>query len=105
MDNQELLTYAPGTTVEGVYKSYGPKFGFLITDKEHEDIYIAERDRGTAVNNDTVVVKVTHGTTGRHKVEGRIINITSRANETWSAPMKCWPTAAKWCLWTRRSIW
>ena len=50
MDNQELLTYAPGTTVEGVYKSYGPKFGFLITDKEHEDIYIAERDRGTAVN-------------------------------------------------------
>lgn len=82
MDNQELLTYAPGTTVEGVYKSYGPKFGFLITDKEHEDIYIAERDRGTAVNNDTVVVKVTHGTTGRHKVEGRIINITSRANET-----------------------
>ena len=82
MDNRELLSYAPGTTVEGVYKSYGPKFGFLITDKEHEDIYIAERDRDTAVNNDTVVVKVTHGTTGRHKVEGRIINITRRANET-----------------------
>lgn len=82
MDNHELLSYAPGTTVEGVYKSYGPKFGFLITDKEHEDIYIAERDRDTAVNNDTVVVKVTHGTTGRHKVEGRIINITRRANQT-----------------------
>ncbi len=82
MENKELLTYAPGTTIEGVYKSYGPKFGFLITDKDHEDVYIAEKDRDTAVNNDTVVVKVTHGTTGRHKVEGRIINITQRANET-----------------------
>ena len=80
MDTKGLLTYAPGTTVEGVYKSYGPKFGFLITDKDHEDIYIADRDRLTAVNNDTVVVKVTQGTTGRHKVEGRIINITERAN-------------------------
>ncbi len=82
MESKELLTYAPGTTVEGVYKSYGPKFGFLITDKEHEDIYIAERDRQTAVNNDTVVVKVTRGTTGRHRVEGRIMNITQRANQT-----------------------
>lgn len=82
MDNKELLTYAPGTLVEGVYKSYGAKFGFLITDKDHEDIYIAERDRGTAVNNDTVEVKVVHGTTGRHKVEGRITKVLARANET-----------------------
>ena len=82
MESKELLTYAPGTIVEGVYKSYGAKFGFLITDKEHEDIYIAERDRGTAVNNDQVEVKVVHGTTGRHKVEGRITRVLSRANET-----------------------
>lgn len=82
MDNKELLTYAPGTLVEGVYKSYGAKFGFLITDKDHEDIYIAERDRGTAVNNDTVEVKVVHGNTGRHKVEGRITKVLARANET-----------------------
>lgn len=82
MENTGLLTYAPGTVVDGVYKSYGTRFGFLITDKEHEDIYIAEKDRMTAVNNDHVVVKVIRGTTGRHNVEGRIINITERANET-----------------------
>ena len=81
MDSQNLQTYAPGTVVEGTYKSYG-RFGFLITDKEHEDVYIAEADRETATNNDSVVVKVMKGMSARHRVEGRVLRVTKRANET-----------------------
>ena len=82
METKELQVYAPGTTVEGTYKSYGSRFGFLITDKEHEDVYIADRDRNTAVNNDKVIVKIMKGMGGRHRVEGRILQVTARANET-----------------------
>lgn len=83
MERKELLSYAPGSVVEGIYKSYGARFGFLITDKDHEDVYIAERDRGTAVNNDSVVVKIRKGApNGRHSVEGRVMNVTARANAT-----------------------
>ncbi len=82
METKELQVYAPGTVVEGTYKSYGSRFGFLITDKEHEDVYISEHDRNTAVNNDKVIVKVLKGMGGRHRVEGRIMKVTARANET-----------------------
>ena len=81
MESKNLQSYAPGTVVEGTYKSYG-RFGFLITDKEHEDVYIAEADRETATNNDSVVVKVMKGTSARHRVEGRVLRVTRRANET-----------------------
>ncbi len=81
MDSKELEVFAPGAVVEGAYKSYG-RFGFLITDKDHEDIFIAEEDRGTAVNNDSVVVKVIRGNSARHRVCGRVMNVTKRANET-----------------------
>lgn len=82
MEEKQLLTYKPGEKVEGIYKCYGSRFGFLITDKDHEDVYIAEKDRNTAVNNDKVVVKIGRGTSGRHNVEGRILSITERANAT-----------------------
>ena len=31
---EDKLSYKPGTILQGVYKSYGPKFGFLITDED-----------------------------------------------------------------------
>ncbi len=81
MESKNLQSYVLGTVVEGTYKSYG-RFGFLITDKEHEDVYIAEADRETATNNDSVIVKVVKGTSARHRVEGRVLRVTKRANET-----------------------
>lgn len=45
--------HKPGTILQGVYKSYG-RFGFLITDDDHEDVYISDRDHLNAVNNDTI---------------------------------------------------
>lgn len=56
MEKKELLSYKPGVILQGTYKSYG-RFGFLITDDDHEDVYIAEKDHLNAVNNDIVEVK------------------------------------------------
>lgn len=77
---KKLLSYKQGVILQGVYKSYGTRFGFLLTDDEHEDIYIAEADRLNAVNNDTVEVKTMKSRTGRHSTEGKIIRVVERAD-------------------------
>lgn len=80
-EKKTLLSYKPGTILQGVYKSYG-RFGFLITDDDHEDVYISERDHLNAVNNDTVEVKTMKSETGRHNTEGRVMKVLERANDT-----------------------
>ena len=82
MEEQKKLTYRPGTIVEGVYRAYSEYFGFVLTDEEHEDIYVSSKDAGSAVNGDTVEVKTMVSKTGRHSTEGRIINVLERANKT-----------------------
>lgn len=81
MEKKELLSYKPGVILQGTYKSYG-RFGFLITDDDHEDVYIAEKDHLNAVNNDIVEVKTKKGETGRHNTEGVITEVLERANDT-----------------------
>ncbi len=80
-EKKTLLSYKPGVVLQGVYKSYG-RFGFLLTDDDHEDVYIANSDRLNAVNNDTVEVKTMKSETGRHNTEGRVLKVLSRANNT-----------------------
>ena len=80
-EKKTLLSYKPGTILQGVYKSYG-RFGFLITDDDHEDVYISDRDHLNAVNNDTVEVKTMKSKTGRHNTEGRVMKVLERANDT-----------------------
>lgn len=79
---EKLLTYKPGTILQGTYKAYGNRFGFVLTDEKYEDIYIAEKDSGSAVNNDIVEVEIMKSKTGRHSTEGRIIHVITRANTT-----------------------
>ena len=79
---EKLLTYKPGTILQGTYKAYGNRFGFVLTDEKYEDIYIAETDAGSAVNNDIVEVEIMKSKTGRHSTEGRIIHVITRANTT-----------------------
>lgn len=79
---EKKLTYKPGTVLQGVYKAYGARFGFLLTDDDHEDVYIAEADRLNALNNDTVEVKVKRGFTGRHNVEGEVLRVIERGEDT-----------------------
>ena len=82
MGDKEKLSYRPGMVLQGVYKSYGPRFGFLITDEEHEDVYIADRDHLNAVNNDIVEVRIKKGETGRHNTEGEVLRVIERAENT-----------------------
>lgn len=79
---EKLLTYKLGTILQGTYKAYGNRFGFVLTDEKYEDIYIAEKDAGSAVNNDIVEVEIMKSKTGRHSTEGRIIHVITRANTT-----------------------
>ncbi len=82
MEKKELLPYKPGVILQGTYKSYGSRFGFLLTDEDHEDVYIADKDHLNAVNNDIVEVKTIAGETGRHNTEGRILRVIERANDS-----------------------
>ena len=79
---EKLLTYKPGTILQGTYKAYGNRFGFVLTDEKYEDIYIAEKDAGSAVNNDIVEVEIMKSKTGGHSTEGRMIHVITRANTT-----------------------
>ena len=80
-EKKTLLSYKPGVILQGVYKSYG-RFGFLLTDDDHEDVYIADGDRLNAVNHDTVEVKTMKSESGRHSTEGRVLKVLERANDT-----------------------
>ena len=80
MEKKELLSYKPGVILQGVYKSYG-RFGFLLTDEEHEDVYISDRDHLNAVNNDTVEIITKKSDTGRHNSEGLVRKVLERAND------------------------
>lgn len=68
--------------VTGIYKGYTPTFGFVLSEELTEDVYIAEQNRNTAMNNDKVTVRIIHSGDGRHKQEGEITSIVERANKT-----------------------
>lgn len=88
MKNKNLKTYKHGETVQGTYQACANRFGFLLTDEFHEDIYISEADRLNAVNGDTVEVKVIKSFYGRHKNEGIVKRIISRATNIFIGTFK-----------------
>ncbi len=69
--------------VTGIYKGYTSSFGFVICeDLTADDVYIAEENRHTAMNNDKVTVRIIASSNARHKREGEVVKIVERANET-----------------------
>lgn len=68
--------------ITGIYKGYTATFGFVLSEDLEDDVYVSERNRHTAMNNDKVVVRIIQGGDGRHKQEGEIIRIVERANTT-----------------------
>ena len=68
--------------ITGIYKGYTSSFGFVISEDLQEDVYIAEQNRHTAMNNDKVVVHIIQSSSGRHKQEGQVVSIVERANKT-----------------------
>ena len=49
---------------------------------DDEDIYVAEQNKGTAMHNDKVRVRVVPSNYTKHKREGVIVDVIERANET-----------------------
>ncbi len=58
-------------TVTGVFESNARGFGFVRVEGEDEDIFIGKDDRGGAIHNDTVQVRITAAPQGKRR-EGRI---------------------------------
>ena len=69
------------TQVTGIYKGYTSSFGFVISEDLQDDVYVAEQNRYTAMNNDKVIVRVIQSGNGRHKQEGEIVTVVERANK------------------------
>lgn len=70
-------------TVVGVY-SKSKNFGFVVADEKKlsSDIYIPNKFRGKAQNQDKVVVEITRYPEKDKKAEGRIIEVLGRADDT-----------------------
>ena len=68
--------------IVGIYKGYTATFGFVLCEDFQDDIYIAEQNRHTAMNNDKVAVRIIQSGGSRHKREGEIVRIIERANKT-----------------------
>ncbi|MFS0873717.1 ribonuclease R [Paenibacillus xylanilyticus] len=66
--------------VRGRLQAHAKGFAFLIPeDKEHPDVYIHANDMKSAMNGDTVLVKVTSQGPSNGRLEGEIVRIVTRA--------------------------
>lgn len=62
----------------GIFRASLKGFGFVVIEGEEQDIYIAEEDTNTAMDQDEVEVVITRGPDGRSR-EGKIVRIVNRA--------------------------
>lgn len=69
---------AENTALVGKFMSTQKGFGFVTVDGEEDDIYIAEKDTGGALNNDTVQLVVTSERKGGRSREGKILKVLER---------------------------
>ena len=67
--------------IVGKLQGHSRGFGFVITDKDSKDIYIAPEDIGGAMHNDQVVVKLKDWWRNQDRPEGEIVDVTERANQ------------------------
>jgi len=67
--------------LRGRLQTHPKGFGFLIPeDREHPDVYIHANDMLSAMNGDTVLVRVTSKGSAGGRLEGEVVRIVSRAN-------------------------
>ena len=80
MDNPQggpTLSFSglPVRTLTGRIKIHPVGYGFVVPDDTSEDVHVSARNRGTAMDADTVEVEAWHGARG---VEGRVTRVISR---------------------------
>lgn len=67
--------------LRGRLQTHPKGFGFLIPDdKEHPDVYIHANDMQSAMNGDTILVRITAKGTAGGRLEGEVVRIVKRAN-------------------------
>lgn len=66
--------------VRGRLQAHAKGFAFLIPeDRDHPDVYIHANDLKSAMNGDTVLVRVSSKSAGGGKLEGEVVRIVHRA--------------------------
>ena len=66
-------------TLTGEIEIKSQGYGFLLMEKDKEDIYIAENNVGHALNGDRVIVEIVKSRRGR--IEGRVVEVVKRARK------------------------
>src|SRR5258706_1351216 len=64
-------------SLTGKVDHVNPRFAYVVTGEEGNDIYVATRDLGSALHGDTVTVAVTSGKSGKSR-EGKVIEVVKR---------------------------
>ena len=77
----------------GVIDHVNPRFAYLLTDGDEDDIYIKAADLKYAMDGDTVRVAVAPARPGR-KPEGKVLEIVSRGKESLVGRIECSPRFA-----------
>ncbi|WP_135557609.1 ribonuclease R, partial [Paenibacillus cymbidii] len=66
--------------LRGKLQAHAKGFGFLLPDdKDHPDVYIHANDMGSAMNGDTVLVRITAKSQGGGRFEGEVARVVGRA--------------------------
>ncbi len=64
-------------TITGKVDHVNPRFGYVTTGEDDNDIYVSTRDLGSALHGDTVTVAVSSKKSGKNR-EGKVIDVTVR---------------------------
>src|SRR5580692_2030210 len=65
----------PARTLTGKIKIHPVGYGFVVPDDKSEDVHVSARNRGTAMDGDTIEIEAWPGAKG---VEGRVTRVLSR---------------------------
>jgi ribonuclease R len=66
--------------IRGRLQAHAKGFGFLIPDdREHTDIYIHTNDMNSAMNGDTILVRITSKSQAGGRLEGEVVRVVTRA--------------------------
>ena len=66
---------APTRKLTGRIKIHPAGYGFVVPDDKSEDVHVSARDRGSAMDADTVEIEAWPGVRG---IEGRVVNVVAR---------------------------
>src|SRR5450755_197194 len=69
------LSGLPVRTLTGKIKIHPVGYGFVVPDDKSEDVHVSARNRGTAMDGDTIEIEAWPGVRG---VEGRVTRVLSR---------------------------